>query len=225
MFLRHGRCVQVRGERARSFAALAFVIGVCPFLGCGRDPLLSDLIDQDTTTLAETVSTEADEPWIDGQSPALAGADGSVQAFSIGAGRGFCCNPLTIEFSVQSFRVDEHGQAEFAWDFGDMRRGAGSVVQHTYSFSGEYEITLEGRFSDGTTLVVTESYIVDLTRLVRVDHEASSSDSEDSMTVIVVADAGQDQVVAAGNMVTLDAAGSQVWPAQPMIYLWTQIGG
>lgn len=217
---------QVSVLRGLAFVAIVLTSAVGPFPGCSVDALLPDPIgtDSDPVSLGETIG-QSDVSGDGHQNQTPAGVDGSAHTLSIGAGRGFCCNPLTVEFQANLSPSDEQGPIDFRWDFGDSHAATGGLVQHTYTFSGQYDVTLEGRFPDGTAVIVAESYRVDQTGLARVDDAATPPGSEDDIAMTIVADAGVDQVVLAGSTVTLDASETQVSAFHPLTYLWTQVDG
>ena len=93
----------------------------------------------------------------------------------------------------------------YVWNFGDGQTGSGAVVNHTYAAKGNY------------TAVVTAT---------------NSEGSESASTVVTVtntapvANAGVDQIVAEGSVVTLNgSASSDPDGHTPLSYGWTQSGG
>jgi hypothetical protein len=153
----------------------------------------------------------------------------------------FCCNPLSIDFSVNQAIQDLAVGGDYQWDFGDDRTGTGPIINHTYSWAGEYLVTLRVVIPGGETFIFEE--IVDLGDPIveepdggsdnQNDNGSGGGDSgddggddggdggQDALTV----SAGQDQEVLAGGTVTLQGIGIPADGPAVLQYVWSQVSG
>ncbi|GAG11041.1 unnamed protein product, partial [marine sediment metagenome] len=118
-------------------------------------------------------------------------------------------NPLSVRLvaATVSGIVDIPSGMDYVWDFGDGSVGKGKEVTHTFARPGVYTVTLS------LTLA-----------LLTVDCATTEVSTVSGGQVSnLVADAGDDQTVNGGELVTLDGSGSSGSPE--MKYGWTQTSG
>ena len=118
----------------------------------------------------------------------------------------------TVSFDA-SGSSDDGSIASYEWDFdGDGTTDAsGEQVTNAFAAAGEYEVELTVTDDDGATDETTET--------------VSVSDAPDPANQPPTADAGDDQTVAEGDSVALDASGSSDADSDDLSYDWTQTDG
>ncbi|MBI4717381.1 MAG: PKD domain-containing protein [Planctomycetes bacterium] len=203
--------------------------------GCGSGAGLNAGGPDDRPTLPEEVtddtpSSEDPPSDNDGEDPIdPAGAD-DPPAMTIGAAPVFCCNPLSLTFTAEISDPALLRGAQFEWDFGDRRTGAGPSVEHTYAWPGTYYVVLMAALPGGVGLQdyrVLELSIDDgQTDVVLSPPAQAPSDGADAPPADDAAfnvDAGEDQFVGAGASVTLRATVSNA--AADVALSWVQLFG
>lgn len=136
----------------------------------------------------------------------------SDMAFVILSAPSFCCSDLNYDFSVQTASGDPPPAGiTWTWDFGDGRTGSGAEVSHTFTAYGTFELTVTGRWADGTQLSIGKGLTID-------------SGTSGPLATGIVADAGENQVAVGGALVTLDGRGSLV-AGDAATYRWRQLQG
>lgn len=130
---------------------LLFCTGGCgsSLDGGGREP-------SDRTTLDSSVIQDGDGTGGDDATPGPASSDdGTIgdrtadRSMAFDAKTKFCCNPLEIEFYVDSHTLSLFRAQSWHWDFGDGWTGAGASTVHTYRLPGEYDVVLTAKMADG----------------------------------------------------------------------------
>ena len=110
---------------------------------------------------------------------------------------------IGTEVMFTSTSMDDGSIVSWDWDFGDYETGIGEVVSHEYSSAGSYDVILTvtdgGGKSDSDTVTVTVT-----------------------ANAAPVADAGADQVVVSGAVVTLDGSGSSDSDGTIEYYEWQE---
>ncbi len=119
--------------------------------------------------------------------------------------------PMTVAFSANTLAPIPDLPIDYAlqWQFGDGESAEGWDVMHTYQQAGSYVATL--------TLVLATMSIDCAEQEVRV--------VQGDQTAAVVANAGGDQTVSPGTVVTLDGSGSRSGGDLGLMYTWAQTLG
>ncbi len=142
----------------------------------------------------------------------------------------FCCDPRAMTFEATFANPSRGRGASFVWDFGDGHRGRGMRVNHTYGWPGDYLVVVTATLSDDS--VVSAETIVSLEALEVPSGEDDpdpqlppEEPTDPPAEVELVADAGEDQEVAAGDLVTLDGRGSYEASPEALFFEWRQVKG
>ncbi len=117
--------------------------------GCGTSPEEQPDTRQPVTLGSTTV--------VDGDPPAEPG-DGPELTLSFTASTTYCCNPLSIEFVVDTAQMPVGVGILYKWDFGDGRTATGPFVEHTYVAPSVYLVSLVAT-SSGSVLGSVEQSI------------------------------------------------------------------
>ncbi len=207
-----------------TLAVSALFIGLCGCDGSGTTP---EPIDNDRTTLDETV--------VDDDTLLPAGIDEPGGELSFDAGPAFCCNALSIDFTVTPEDTVFPPGSVIEWDFGDGRAGTGFAVSHTYAWSGSYLVTLRVRSGEGETVAVQRLLVlsldgdsgteIDLSPPDETPDAETDDDTVPPASVDLIADAGSDRVVNAGDVVTLIGSASTDSQQTELSYRWRQTTG
>ncbi|OYR41127.1 hypothetical protein DJ82_06365 [Halorubrum sp. Ib24] len=116
----------------------------------------------------------------------------------------------TVSFDA-SGSSDDGSIASYEWDFGDGATSTGASASHTYDTAGDYAVELTVTDDDGATDTATQT--------------VSVGEAPDPVNQPPTADAGDDQTVAEGDSVSLDASGSSDADGDDLSYDWTQTSG
>ena len=106
---------------------------------------------------------------------------------------------VTLDGS-SSFDPDGDNLTYYHWTFGDGGTGSGAIVNHTYSSTGQYTVTLEvndGTGPDTDTCLITVA-----------------------QNIAPVANAGPDRTVYVGDVVTFNGSESYDPDGDPLVYTW-----
>jgi len=134
----------------------------------------------------------------------------------------FCCDALSVEFQASVGSEGRRASVSFHWDFGDGRTGVGQVVEHTYPWAGMYVVALTARLSDGGEFI--EERILSL-RTHGTSGTEMTLDPPGASTNGLFVDAGSDQQVVSGDIVTLTGRVTGQAGGASLTYAWTQIDG
>lgn len=211
-------------RNARSLcAAMMLPWTVLVIAGCGSgvttpNPESDPSLDEPLTT----VDPEDVDPG--------AGPESSTPAAPVfTARRTFCCNPLTIIFSVDSGGEPLETGLRIDWNFGDGKHGTGASIEHTYARAGRYRVVMLLTRMNGQTLEV--SGVVDIGRDSAGDNVLIGPSAEDaesdggSTPATLVARAGGDITALPGARVVLDGRASS-WSGSPApLTAWSQTEG
>lgn len=142
----------------------------------------------------------------------------------------FCCDPLKIEFDAVLGPDVPLAGVTFRWKLGDGRTATGPHVVHTYPWAGNYEIQLTAELPLGPSLINTSilSLSIDGSGTTGITvtpgpDEDNPNDPNEADTGFN-ADAGQDQSVISGDVVTLNGSNSH-GNHDLMKYSWYQTSG
>jgi hypothetical protein len=120
--------------------------------GCGSiessspsTPIFNSTVDPNRPELDETISPSGAN-----NKPSLAFTVTPV----------YCCNPRSMVLEAQVLVSLNPDGVLFQWEFGDGRTGQGSTVEHTYGWPGNYVVTLEADFPDGTVLFAEQMLLL-----------------------------------------------------------------
>ena len=232
MFLRSIPCTSVKIVRGSATNAALLALGALAVsLGCNGFATDNGGKPPDLPTLGATIDAD-NSPDADQLGAPDESAD-DVVSVTFDAGPGFCCNPLSIEFNAELSDSTLARGAAFEWDLGDGRQAAGPTAHHTYSWAGEYQIVLQVRLPDGVTLAAEQTLHlgigpqggmeIGLSPTPSATDPGDEPDDTAESVSEVVADAGDDDEVAAGELVVLDGSGST--GAEPLTFSWRQLFG
>lgn len=163
----------------------------------------------------------------------------------ISAGPVFCCNPLTVDFSVTAQDVGRSQIKAYNWSFGNGFTGSGDAVQHTYARAGTYTVTVTAStLSGGQITAVRELELAwsDGTMGISLDDGTISGEGDDENDALdtgtptaeinpetvdtppmPVANAGSNQTVRAGDRVHLDGSRSVLTDDASVEFTWTEV--
>jgi len=116
-----------------------------------------------------------------------------------------------VSFDASASNDSDGSIASYEWEFGDGATATGASAGHTYDTAGDYDVELTVTDDDGATDTATQT--------------VSVSEAPDPPNQPPTADAGDDQTVAEGDSVKLDATGSSDADGDDLSYAWTQTGG
>lgn len=215
------RSISTNDAQRRTLLWLPLVCGLLTH-GCG------EVVPQTSTTLGSTVITTDTEETI---SPA--GIDGGSVTVSITTGRGTCCNPLTVALTATLSVPALEPLAQYAWNFGDGKTGTERTLEQTFTWTGQYLVSVEVTLPDGTTIEAEHTLTLGIDG--PTDTEATPNDPPPTgdggqepihtASVDVVANAGADQIAVPGQTVTLSGTASFGTGDTPIAYLWRQTQG
>ena len=153
--------------------------------------------------------------------------DDAAGRLSISVTTAFCCDPRSLVFAAELHDVPAWQRVSFAWDFGDGRTASGPNPRHTYGWPGEYVVRLTATLPDDSILTVDKTITLLAVEVPTSDDgEAEPPDEpEEESEPEVVAVAGPDQHVAAGDLVTLDARNSYGTGDDALVFEWRQVKG
>jgi hypothetical protein len=206
-------------------------------LGCGVTPWPSPPPDwADIPTLPETIDLDAGDYDDVLLTPSAVGS--SEPDVIVSAEPVFCCNPLSVDFSAEVPDISSQTRVVYSWDFGDGKTSQGRSVRHTYAWPGEYPVTVTAKLPDGRTITAARTLKLtpdgtlpdgwtsdsEGTPDAGSAPENSSGDGPDGNPALTV-DAGPDQSVYPGEIVTLQAVAAAAAPVALMVYQWSQTGG
>jgi|GEM_PF-3896800 len=186
-------------------AALLPVIFLSP--GCSVD--VGSLLPETTPVLATESALVTTQP-VGGDILSPAGTQATT-ALSFTATPVFCCNPLTRAFVAELSGETLTARTIVDWDFGDGRAASGANVEHTFAHAGTYTVQVSVRLFDGREFVTRKDLNVG----------TGPTGSVSNFQV----DAGTDQVVLGGEMVTLRGVITGVLDDDNPVYSWRQISG
>ena len=117
----------------------------------------------------------------------------------------------SITFSAK-YSTDMDGNINsytYTWDFGDGYKGSGVSLTHTYAEAGEYTVSLTVKDeSDALSSGVTTTATVEAAEEEEIVEEDQATPPEQT----VIAEAGDDKIVYAGDKITFDASASEISP-------------
>lgn len=227
------RIVALAGTLSGTLASGAMMTAVAgTFFGCSADLGTNTPDDPSRPTMGGTI-TENDNVDDDVLTTASIGDDVSV---SIRATPVFCCNPLALNFIAEFDEGAMPPGTIFEWDFGDGRSGTGRYPSHTYDFAGEYLVVLRALMPDGSeqtaevrlTLGINDDGGTDISiEPDPFDDDVGPPDDDTGggFSKEVIARAGENQIVEAGDVVVLDARGSEGNGSGALAFRWAQRSG
>lgn len=146
-------------------------------------------------------------------------------SLTIDSSPAYCCDPKAVHFVALMSGTAKSEGAVYEWDFGDRRTGTGPEVDHTYSWPGEYVVTLTVTLADGA------EYTTEKTIAFEPDQVPDGTDAPDveipdeNEEIEVYADAGTDLQVESGAPVVLDGRRSSGTGPGALQYEWRQLRG
>ena len=157
----------------------------------------------------------------------------------------FCCNPLTVNFSVTVENVGRSQIKAYDWSFGNGFTGSGDVVQHTYARAGTYTVTVTASTLSGGKITAVQELALawsDGTMGISLDDGILSGEGDDENDALntgtpnaeinpetvdtppmPVANAGSNQTVRAGDRVRLDGSRSVLTGDPSVEFTWTEV--
>jgi len=227
------RIVARAGASIWTLACHAIVTAIAWTLsGCSADLGADTRDDPSRPTMGGTI-TGNDNTDDDVLTTASIGDEVSV---SIRATAVFCCNPLALNFIAESDAAAMPPGTIYEWDFGDGRSGTGRYPSHTYDFAGEYLVVLRTLMPDGSeqtaevrlSLGINDDGGTD----IRIEPDPFDNgvgplddDTDGGFSNGVIARAGENQTVEAGDVVVLDARGSEGNGSGALAFRWAQRSG
>lgn len=213
----------LRSCAVRQLAGLIGVLAAAWLAGCG----LSLTTTNPPGTLGATV--------LDGEATDTASGDIFVAGLTDAEGglrfqarASFCCDPLSIDFTLlDSARYAQGGTAAI-WQFGDGRQGTGQTLSHTYPWPGDFLLSVAVRTTAGARVEAQVQLALTVgtngTGIELTAHDATQQVGEDGQSV-VIANAGPDQAVRGGELVMLDGRQSSTSSSTQLVWAWVQEGG
>lgn len=204
--------------------SVASLLAILIPLGCVE---FTELQDNARETLGSTIidgPNTDDDPAADDHSTDAGGGILSARVTPV-----FCCNPLEIEFESIPLKPERLSSASYRWSFGDGASAEGASVTHVYEAVDTYVVRLSADGADGSEVIheVVLYFVLDglgrttLTVVSGGDDDVPLNPAEAG----VVADAGPDQSIEGGRIVTLDGSGSVNLGGDPAMFLWRQMEG
>ncbi len=226
-------------EKVRAFHLLLVVAGATIGLGC------SGLPDGGASDSGSPTSINDGSLATDGDAPITpSGIDtASTKELAIDVAPLFCCDPLTIDLIAND---SESGvaQATFQWDLGTGHILRGPTLRHTFPWPGTYTIKLTAILPDGTTRTAQRDVTVGNSEAVPPDGSDSAFDGDEvvepsaivgpalpdgnappATPAVLLAAAGADREVQAGELVWLDGTQSKGTLPRGLRYYWKQADG
>jgi PKD repeat protein/ribosomal protein L40E len=116
----------------------------------------------------------------------------------------------TVTFDASDSDDADGTIEQYDWDFGDESTGDGEIVEHTYSSSGTYEVTLTVTDNDDKTSSTTQS--------VEVGKTSSSLTISSSKTTMTI---GEETTISGSLTPSLE--GASIWLEYSVDETWTTI--
>lgn len=133
------------------FALLSGLVVAC-LHGCGS----VDIDKLPTPNQGSTVDTPSNGN--QGPNPVTGATNKPSLSFAIEPV--YCCNPRTRYFEAKLDNFTTHGAIQFSWSFGDGKTGKGQALEHTYSWPGNYTVSLQALLPDGTVLLAEQALVL-----------------------------------------------------------------
>lgn len=221
-------------ERLRAAVLGSIVAFAATGLGCTGSPGDASTISDSPNSIDEGTSSGAvpdegaDAPVV----PSGIVSESTVE-LAIDAAPIFCCDPLTIDLAVNDGGTAA-AKTTYEWDFGTGHVLRGPAVRHTFPWPGTYTVKLTAVLPDGTTRTVQRDVAVGSRDEVPSDGDAAIPPSEflgpmpgeDGLSPSgLVAHAGADREVQAGEVVLLDGTRSKGALPRGLRYYWKQAEG
>lgn len=130
-------------------------------------------------------------------------ADGPLEGYiSNSAGVGF--NLQTLSFNVESL-VDQE-PVNIVWSFGNGQTANGTSTVVTYPSAGEYKVSANLTFADGSTTVIEQTVVVEgvIAADVRFDGDNFATSSDTSVGDVTMPDSATFEAGNTGNAVRFD---------------------
>ncbi|MFT4220199.1 MAG: PKD domain-containing protein [Microbacterium sp.] len=125
------------------------------------------------------------------------------------------CDSLTCSFDASESSDADGPLADYAWDFGDGTQGAGAEVEHVFSGSGDYDVTLVVTDSQGAQATLTTSVSpVELTDSISYVGAVSTNRNATTHPLKVPSDAQVDDLMVmtfASNSTTATVSAPTGW--------------
>ena len=215
------RAMMARHE-LRTWTTAIVSVAICFIMGCQATP--ESLSDQGNDAVSSGQSendlylTLVDEASVD-----LAG---EVTILSRQAQVG---QPLTWEMTIEGLDSAAENSLLLRWDFGDGGSADGATVVHEFARSGVHVVAVEA-FDESGTRVFRHLGAVEIPDVVHQENVTETEVDEDAEVVngdgaVIIASAGLDQDVDAGEQVLLNGSQTTVDRYRPAVYSWVQTRG